>query len=279
MGFFAFKCILTYFTDMHDQKLSLSGNAELISKMAADYAKIASAGQTQLSANRIYIVKDDAESGAIVRSARKKALQTLAQPIVKNALDSRRIDQEETRSPRRGLQYYHRSDEFVSEDLQRKLNTFSRLMTVLDNIKDNYGKENAWHDSYARELYNHTERALRLKVADGDYHEPQLAFLEQLIYARYRLSMEEIDRMDKVLLKKAILKKDEDLEKRGVYIEHTGGLEKESTGPLVIDSNNSKGSTQQNLVEAIFGNNNFRRDGERKVERTITIKITDNVIE
>lgn len=260
-----------------DQKLSLSGNADLISKMTADYVKLASAGAVQLPSKRIYIVKDDAESDAVKRSARKKALQKLALPIVKNAIDSRRIDQQTTRNPRRALQYYHRSDEFVNEDVQKKLNTFSRLMGVLEEIKSSYGKENAWHDSYARELYGHVERALRIKVADGDYHEPQLAFLEQLVYARYRLSMEEIDRMDGLMIKKAILKKDEDLVRRGVYLEHTGGLEKNSTGPLVIDGNSR--TTQQNIVEAIFGNNDFRRDGEKKVERTITIKIVDSVVD
>jgi hypothetical protein len=258
-----------------DQKLSLSGNAELISKMTSDFVKLAAAGAKQLPSKRIYIIKDDVENDAIKRSARKAALRKLAEPIVKKAIDSRRINQKDTRNPRRSLQYYHRSDQFISEDVQNKLDVFSKVMHVLEGIKESYGKENAYHDSYARELYGHVERALRLKIADGDIHEPQLAYLEQLIYARYRLSLEQISRMNDVQIKKAILNKDEDLIRRGVYLEHTGGLEKNSTGPLVIDGN--KSNTQQNIVEAIFGNNDFRRDGEKKVERTITITIKDEV--
>jgi hypothetical protein len=197
--------------------------------------------------------------------------------MVKVAIDTRHIDQETTRNPRRALQYWHRTDPFISEDVQGKLDVFSKLMTVLDSIKEDYGKENAYHDSYARELHGHLERVLRIKIADGEYHEPQLAYLEQLIYARYRLSMEEIKRMDYAGIKKAVLSKDEDLIRRGVFLEQTGGLEKKSTGPIVIDGNSR--TTQQNVIEAIFGNNNFRRDGEKKVERTITITISDEVKE
>jgi hypothetical protein len=78
-------------------------------------------------------------------------------------------------------------------------------------------------------------------------------------------------------LKKTILEKDEALLKRGTFVEQTGGLIKNnnSSNQIVIDGN----STPKNIIEAIFGNNEFRRDGEKKVQRTITISITDEVKE
>ncbi len=38
-------------------------------------------------------------------------------------------------------------------------------------------------------------------------------------------------------------------------------------------------STQNAIINAIFGNNNIRKDGEKTVERTITITIKDSVID
>lgn len=262
-----------------DQNLSLSANAQLINKMASDFVKLASSGAKSIPSKRIYVIKDDMNNDVIKRSARKAALKKISSKnnIIKNAIDSRRIDQQTVRNPRKALQHYHRSDQFISEEIQNKLNIFSKLMNVLEGIKDSYGKEDAYHNSYVRELYGHVERALRIKIADGDYHEPQLAYLEQLLYARYRLSMEEISRMDYKMLKKSILSKDEDLIRRGVYLEHTGGMEKKSTGPLFSDGKKDTSNAQQNIIEAIFGNNGFRRDGEKTVQRTITITIKDEV--
>ena len=89
--------------------------------------------------------------------------------------------------------------------------------------------------------------------------------------------MEQLRKQSASEIKQAILSKDEDLLKRGVYLNNTGGLNKNSdkSSSIVVDGK----TTPQNIVEAIFGNNNLRRDGDRKVERTITITITDEVKE
>ena len=258
-----------------DQKLPLSGNAELIYQLSNDFYDMTVNGAQRVPSKRMYVIKCDAEPTSIKRSARKAALNKIAesQQIKKIAIDTRNIDQETTRNPRKSLQYWHRSDQFIDEDMQEKLNIFAKVNTVLEDIKESYGKEPEYHDSYARVLHDHVARTMRIKEGDKDIHAPQVSYLEQLLFARYRLSMEEIKRMSNIEIKRIILNKDEDLLKRGAYLNNTGSIN--SGAGLVIDSNGR--NTQQNIIEAIFGNNNFRRDGENKVQRTITITITDEV--
>jgi len=261
-----------------DQKLTLEGNAELLSKLTDDFYQLAISKAKTVPTQRIYRIASASESTFVNRSARKAALRALVKkPLTKVAIDSRRIDQEAIRNPRRNLQYWRRSGQFVDDDMQDKLNVFAKLMDVLNGVKKDYGTEPEYHDSYVRELYGHVERALRLKTGDKDYFGPQLAYLEQLLFARYRLSMEQLRKQSASEIKQAILSKDEDLLKRGVYLNNTGGLNKNSdkSSSIVVDGK----TTPQNIVEAIFGNNNLRRDGDRKVERTITITITDEVKE
>jgi hypothetical protein len=263
-----------------DHKLTLSGNAELLNRLSKDFYDISLAGDVQIPIKRMYIIECEEEPTSVKRSARKAMLMKIAESkqIRKIAIDTRNIDQEEQRNPRKSLQYWHRSDPFIDEDMQRKINIFAKINSALENIKEEYGKEAEYHDSYARVLTDHVSRTLRLKQGDNDIFAPQMSYLEQLLFARYRLSMEEIDRMSVLDIKTAILKKDEDLMKRGVYLGNTGGISKNSGGPLVISGDSSK-STQQNIVEAIFGNQNLLRSGDKKVQRTITITLTDAVIE
>ena len=258
-------------------KLSLSGNAELLQKMSSYFVKVAESGAKQLPQKKIYVVSDDREPDAVQRSARKTALrQLIAQnTIVKQAIDPRLIDQRKTRNPRPALQHYHRSAPYVSQEVQGKIDIFSRLMPVLSDIKQAYGEEVAYHNSYIRELYGHVERALRIKYADNNFHEPQLAYLEQLLYARYRLSMEEIGRMTKDQLKTALLSKDEDLLRRGVYLAQTGPVQSKTSSLNKIDIKQSDNT--KDAIAALFGNVT-RNSGEKKVQRTITIKITDDVL-
>jgi hypothetical protein len=261
-----------------DTKLTLSGNAELLEKFAGDFEHLANVGANNLPTQRKYIIKEKSDDFA-ERKARKAALSSLGiSKLKKIAFDTRRIDQETERNPRSNLQYWNRSDQFINEEMQDKLNTFSKLMTVLKEIKASYGTAPEWHESYARVLHDNVERILRLKIGDQDIFGPQISYLEQLVFARYRLSMEEITKFSSYDLSKRILDKDENLLKRGIYLAQTGGFDKESSGQnskLIIDGKSN--NTQQNIIEAIFGNPDLRRNGERSVERTITITIRDEV--
>jgi len=265
-----------------DQKLSTSGNAELLLRLSSDFRMMVLGGAEMTSSKRIYVINCDDEPVSVKSSARVAAFKKIAElsTIKKIAIDTRNIDQETQRNPRRNLQYWHRSQEFVDQEMQDKLEVFAKLYSVLQNIKENYEREPEYHDSYSRVLHGHVERTLRIKEGDKDFFSPQISYLEQILYSRYRISLEEIKRMSSLDIKKAILKKDEDLMKRGAYLDSTGGFNKDSNVQknIVIDGNSSK-NTQQNIVEAIFGNTDMRRDGEKKVQRTITSTIMDEVKE
>ncbi len=101
--------------------------------------------------------------------------------------------------------------------------------------------------------------------------------MEQLLFARYRLSLNDIKGMSKEALRERIMQKDEHLLKRGRYQSAVGKSELESRAVTIKDGNGK--ITQDSIVNAIFGNNNFRREGENKVERTITITIRDEVLD
>jgi hypothetical protein len=132
----------------------------------------------------------------------------------KEAFDTRRIDQETTVNPRRGLQNYHRSAPFVSQDMKRKITAFTKLFNVLKNIKDVYGREEEFQDSYVRVLHSSVKKALRLKQGDNDFSDSQasvgsLEYLDQLIYVRYRLTAESLLTMAEEEISEVLLAKDE----------------------------------------------------------------------
>jgi len=86
--------------------------------------------------------------------------------------------------------------------------------------------------------------------------------------------MEQLKTMSEKQTQKIVLSKDEGLLGRKEYLkEVSGNME---TTSIVKDSNGK--STQESIVNALFGAP-VRKDGEKTVERIITIKITENVVE
>lgn len=259
-------------------KLALDGCIELISKFASDFASVSSS-DAEVPQELVYKVASKTESNSVERSARKAAFASAAPGgFRKVAFDTRRFDQETTRNPRSNLQNWVRSEQFIDDDTQGKIDVFARMLKPLEELKQSYGAQPEWHDSYSRTLYDHVHRILRVKEADMDIFRPQIAYLEQLMFARYRLSMEELKRIKEADLKEAILKKDENLMKRGAYLAltHDANVKQSTSGLMAKDGN---GLTQESIVNAIFGNNNIRREGEKTVERTITITVRDTVVE
>lgn len=139
--------------------------------------------------------------------------------FIKLGFDSRRINQETQINPRRNLQYFNRSDEFISQAMSNKLKQLMLLKSILLDLKNKYGKENEWHDSNVRILLSHIEKALRSNIDDGDFSENQpgiasINYLEQLLYIRYRLSLNELNQLNQEDIKSILLSKDEDLLKK-----------------------------------------------------------------
>lgn len=270
------------------EKLPLDANAKIIVKLAEDFSTYVSANAKFIPNNKSYVIRYNPEPNTIERSARVAALNSIAspKPIIKQAFDTRRIDQETQRNPRQNLQYWNRSDQFIDEDTQNKINVYSKLMEVLDNIKKSYGTQPEYHESYARVLHENVERALRLKIGDQDIFAPQLAYLDQLIFARYRLTPDDIVKNSSFDLRDKILAKDENLIRRGAYLNSTN-IEKNSLDKNALSTNgnmqvpyviaNQNPVVIQDALGKLFEQPMQRKAGEKIVERTITITIRDEV--
>lgn len=281
---------------------------ELLSKFAKDFYTLTNS--ENLPATLSYTIKHREESGSVERSARKAALRGLitkpsTATLVKFALDTRRIDQENDRIPRSNLQYWHRTDEFISDEQQKKINSFSRLFSVLGGLREIYGASPDWHNSYSRVLYDSVDRALRISQADQDITDSQLSYLEQLLDARYRLRMTDLDSTSDHDLKNIILKKDETMVRRGEYPIQMNKIDKHSqvqdliakisqtpyqntpqiiqAAPVIPEIHNHiqvDGNRSDSGINALLaGSGIVRKEGERTIERTITIKIRDEVLD
>jgi predicted RNA-binding protein with RPS1 domain len=256
--------------------LPLDAKIQVISRLVDDFVHLAENG-VSVPDRMTYKVISSENGGGIERSARLVAFATMdPQPITKFAFDTRRVDQESDRNPRKNLQYWHRSDQFVDENDEKTLKTFAKLAKVLKRMKNKLGTQPEWFESYARQLYDNVYRILRVKEADLDIFRPQINYLEQLVFARYRLTKENLEKFSEDKLEQCILAKDEDLIGRSNYLKETEPEEQVKPQGFSKDSN---ATTQESIVNAIFGGANMRRDGERTVERTITITIRDNVID
>ena len=258
-------------------KLPLDAKIEIISKLASDFADYAKHG-TLVPDSKTYKIVSSSDGGIVNHFARLAAIEEMGiKPLTKLAFDTRRVDQEGERNPRKNLQYWHRSDQFIDEGDEKNLKTFARLAKILGKIKDKLGTSPEWFESYARQLYDQVYRIIRVKESDLDIFRPQMSYLEQLIFARYRLTMENLQKFGDEKITEKILAKDEDLIGRAAYLDETKPESSNEDKPISKDSMTK--TTQESIVNAIFGGAGMRRDGERTVERTITIKITENVID
>lgn len=267
--------IFSHDSDMTDN-LPLDGQINLIEKIASEYDEYIGMGFNYCPSQIVYKIQSRDEDLSVIRKARVAALNDFHKPIRKVAFDTRRVDQKTQRNPRANLQYWHRTDAFIDSEDEGKLSRFARLMRILDDIKKQFGTEPEWFESYARVLYDNVHRILRIKQADLDIFKPQLSYLEQLLDARYRLSMEDLQSLSNDMLRERILSKDESLLKRGFYLKETGLVSK---GDEKQQQKTTNGNVElsDNLAKAIFGT--FRQPGERSVERTVTITIRDSVVD
>lgn len=256
--------------------LNLKGKIDLLQKLAAEFDFAVS---NQYLPNQVkYTIKDSVENYNIESSARKsyyKAALEKSDTLVKVAFDTRKFNSETDWNPRAGLQHYHRSEEFLNRDDEKRIQILSRLIGPLNKIKDKFGSDTDWHDSYARILLDNLNKALIVKESEVDVFRPQVEYLSQILDLRYRLSLDDIAKMSSEELGDVILKKDERLLKKGSFLKEM--VKREPEKVVVKDGNG--GLTQESIVNAIFGNNNIRREGEKTVERTITITIKDTVLD
>jgi len=205
-------------------------------------------------------------------SLRKRCFASISKTgFIKEAFDTRRIDQETEYNPRRGLQNYNRSASFISEAMEQKLVNFAKLRKVLNNLKEIYGKEAEWQDSNARVLLSTIDKGLRTGLNDGDFSESQpgvgsLDYIEELLHVRYRLGFDELSKIAESDLKHVILSKDEELTRRNINKD------------LEITKHDVATQNYDSLMEKLFGGVRASKECP-EVERTVTITIKDKFVE
>lgn len=200
---------------------------------------------------------------------RKAGLEsyTSGEGFTKVAFDTRRIDQETEYNPRRGLQNYNRSEAFLSEAMGQKLISLAKLRGVLEDMREEFGREHEWQDSNARVLLATLNNGLRVGFNDGDFTAAQpaqgsLDYIEELLHVRYRLGFDDLVRLGEKDLKRVILSKDEELTRKNV---------KQS---LEISKGDIAKQSYDTLMDKLFSG--ARASAENPdVERTITITIRD----
>lgn len=191
--------------------------------------------------------------------------------FIKNAFDTRRINQETEIIPRRNLQNYQRSEEFITEATGQRLKNLAKVRRVLGNLKDKFGRDHEWQDSNARVLLSTIDKGLRSDFKDGDYTDAQpgvgsLAYIDELLHVRYRLSFDDLCKMAEPDLERVILSKDEDLTRQGVH------------RALEISKSDVATQSYDTLLEKLFGNVRATKDNP-EIERTVTITIKDKFVE
>lgn len=189
--------------------------------------------------------------------------------FVKQAFDTRRIDQETEYNPRRGLQNYNRSEAFLSEAMGQKVKNFAKLRKVLAGLNQEYGKEPEWQDSNARVLLSTLDKGLRLEQQDGDFSEAQPAmgsfdYIEELMHVRYRLGFDDLEKLGEEDLRKVILSKDEEL------------IRKEALNSVQISKREIAVQGYDTLLEKLFTISAPNAD-QPVIERTISITIRDSL--
>lgn len=262
-------------------RASLSDRVQILSLLSKDFLKFASGDHT-IPAELTYSFKIDSEPVEIESFARKAALLELSKPTLKKvAFDTRHINQQTERNPRANLQYFHRSQEFLDTEDEEKMKVFAMLIEPLEEIKSQYQTEPEYFNSFARQLYDNVHNIF--KLAEINAFKPQLEYLSQILYLRYRLTPDMIKSASVPELKQTILKKDENLLKRATTAQLLQSVRGDTAAPsiqvssaLKSDGNASK-STQESIVNAIFGMPLTRKEGEKTITRTITIQLTDKV--
>lgn len=191
------------------------------------------------------------------------------QPVlVKQAFDTRRVNQNTDFNPRRNLQYYQRSEPFIDNQIADKIKLFFKVKTAADDLREEFIGEPDWLDSYTRILCNAVDQTLRVEQKDFDYSRAQLDYLTELLYVRYRLRPEDLEKLSHHELRNVIIGKDEKLLRRSIFTNYKDGINKNSA-PI-------SNPVQDTLMEKLFGN--VKASSENKeVERTVTITIKDKI--
>ena len=217
---------------------------------------------------------------------RSEALHKM-QPLQKIAFDSRHINQYSDYNPRRNLQYFHRTEPFISKDASENVKILLKLKAAVDSIKEDFSGDPDWFDSYARILSSALDRTLRMDQKDFNFYKPQMDYLNELLYLRYRLKSDDIIKLEEKELRNIVLDRDEKLLHKQIFAQYNnGGLMKGHSQSNSNNDNFMKGGQpqqsvqvqQDDLIKTLFGD--VKATAEKKnVSRSVTITINDSINE
>jgi hypothetical protein len=218
--------------------------------------------------NLVKSIHSSIEDGTEMRLFRVATIKQLNKPLVKVAFDTRRVNQNTDFNPRRNLQFYHRSEPFITEDLSSKLKTFFKLKIAVDGIKEEFVSDPDYLDSYCRILSLALDKTLRVDQKDFDFARPQMDYLEELLYLRYRLKPDDIQRFNEKELRDIVLNRDEKLVHKQIFAQYkTDNIKK-----------NSQTEVKDTLIDKLFGETRATKEN-KNVKRSVTITIDDQIIE
>lgn len=183
--------------------------------------------------------------------------------IQKFAFDSRRMQQETQINPRRNLQYYNRSEPFIGRDLAAQIKNLFKVKTSADNLKEQFLGEHDWFDSNCQILCNALDNTLRIKEGDYDFFQPQFDYMNELLYLRYRLSPDEIEKLSEEAIRERLLSKDEKLLYKTIYSNYKNSNPSKNIPAL------SPPSTPDQLIQTLFGNVKATKDQKMLNDRSL----------
>lgn len=201
--------------------------------------------------------------------------------LIKQAFDTRRIDQETQFNPRRNLQYYQRSEPFISNEISEHIKSLFKVKTAADTIKEQFIGDPDWLDSRTRILCNALNTTLRIEQQDYDFAKPKFDYLDELLYLRYRLKKEDIERMSEQEIKNVLLAKDERLSMKSVFGKYDEGrIQKTSGVPEIIQTVHTKQveKSGEDLLNKLFGDVKASKEN-KNVKRSINITISDSILD
>jgi len=252
-------------------KLSLPEKAKLAKLAASDFKQYVDWGRKDCPSQQSYELSCSPNPDfSDLRIEAFNKLATPQTPITKLAFDTRRIDPK-ARNPRGNLQNWKRSAPFVTNDDKEKLGKFGKVFIATKELKTELEGQQGWFDSFARLLYDTLHRTLRKKQGTVEISQPQFSYLEQLLFNRYRISMEDVESLSNSELQKRILSKDEEL------LEQAQSLRKDGKIPSDLQTF-SKEIKEESASAKEIVNNLFKKITSGNGTRTITITISNQEV-
>jgi uncharacterized protein YoxC len=179
----------------------------------------------------------------------------------KYAMDERFVDADVV-NPRNSLQYFHRSSEFVPQDMKTKLSSIEKLKEVCEDIKGKYGNSFEWFDSNTRVLLGKLTNTIQLFKKNGSAVGGQpslqsLDYLQQMLSSRYRLNIYDLPKYSKAELEGIVLAHD-----KGMVEGNPERSESVNVGKVVdsLSSSSGSGSGPQKNVIINISNDNSKLD-------------------